>query len=245
VIRLVVIGVPVALRALRLCSPIGPDVHPDATPPTEAIDIAEVNPPVQIKRVGAEPYASSVRLDPDALVRALPVARHHTIYFAESAIESKHANDLRHDRVNRLKLTGVLVAFSERRKRHELLTSIQKLSVQRGVKAKDPPPDDGAKVEAARGNEWLTIRGDARHQLHPQMLGIGSLVVQNADQLSDGLIFKMTIVVAEVMCRENQRKSSIRLQKDRRWRDVIPILLIAVLKRQAAEVTEREFPGGA
>src|SRR3954470_10218873 len=69
VIRLVVIGVPVALRALRLCSPIGPDIHPDAPPPTEAIHIAEVNPPVQIKRVGAEPHAWSVRLDPDALVR--------------------------------------------------------------------------------------------------------------------------------------------------------------------------------
>lgn len=73
------------------------------------------------------------------------------------------------------------------------------------------------------------------------MLWIGSFVVQNADQLSDGLIFKMTIVVAEVMCRENQRNTSISLQKDRRWRDVIPILLIAVLKRQAAEVAEREF----
>jgi hypothetical protein len=36
--------------------------------------------------------------------------------------------------VNRLKLTGVLVAVSEGRERHELLTSIQKLSVQRGVK---------------------------------------------------------------------------------------------------------------
>lgn len=33
------------------------------------------------------------------------------------------------------------------------------------------------------------------------------------------------------------------LQKDRRWWDVIPILLIAVLKRQAAEVAEREFLG--
>ena len=69
---------------------------------------------------------------------------------------------LRHDRVNRLKLTAVLVAVSERRERHELLTSIQKLSVQRGVKAEDPSPDDGAKVEAACGNEWLTIRGDER-----------------------------------------------------------------------------------
>ena len=77
------------------------------------------------------------------------------------------------------------------------------------------------------------------------MLGIGSLVVQNADQLSDGLIFNMTIVVAAVMCWENQRKISIRLQKDGRWRDVIPVLVIAVLKRQAAEVTEREFLGGA
>jgi hypothetical protein len=77
------------------------------------------------------------------------------------------------------------------------------------------------------------------------MLGIGSLVVQNADQLSDGLIFKMTIVIAEVMCQKNQRNISIRFQNDRRWRNVIPILPIAVLKRQAAEVTEREFLGGA
>lgn len=132
-IRLVVIRVRVAVRALRLCSPIGPDVHPDATTPAEAIDIAEVNPPVHIKRVGAEPDAWSVRLDPDTLVEALPVARHHTIPFAESAIESKHAHHLRHNRVNRLKLTGDLVAFSERRERHELLTSIQKLPETVGV----------------------------------------------------------------------------------------------------------------
>jgi hypothetical protein len=42
VIRLIVIGVPVALRALRLRRPVGPDVHPDATTPTEAVDITEV-----------------------------------------------------------------------------------------------------------------------------------------------------------------------------------------------------------
>ena len=244
-IRPVVIGVPVALRALRLRRPVGPDVHPDATTSTKAVDITEVNPAVQIKGVGAEPYAWSVRLDPDALVHALPIARHHTIHFAESAIESQHAHCLRHDRVNCRNLTSVLVGFGERRERHELLTSIQKLSVQRGVKAEDPSPDDGAKVETARGYDWLAIRGNARHQLHPQMLRIGRPVVQNADQLSDGLIFKMTIVVAEVMCRENQRKISISVQKDRRWRDVIPILLIAVLERQAAEVAKRESLGGS
>src|SRR5215210_2960542 len=55
----------------------------------------------------------------------------------------------------------------------------------------------------------------------------------------------MTIVVTEVMCGENQRKISISLQKDRRWRDMIPILVIAVLKRQATEVAEREFLGGS
>src|SRR5437762_649682 len=98
VIRLVVVRVPGALRALRLCRPIGPYVHPDAITPTEPIDITEVNPAVQVKAVGAEPYAWSVRLDPDALVHALPVARHHAIHFAESAIESKHAHYLRHDR---------------------------------------------------------------------------------------------------------------------------------------------------
>ncbi len=59
-IRLVVIGVPVALRALRLCRPIGPDVHPDATTPTEAIDIAEVNPAVQIKGVGVVPVVVEI-----------------------------------------------------------------------------------------------------------------------------------------------------------------------------------------
>jgi hypothetical protein len=75
------------------------------------------------------------------------------------------------------------------------------------------------------------------------MLGIGRLVVQDADQLSDGLIFNMTIVVAAVICWENQRKISIRLQKDGRWRDVIPVLVIAVLKQQAAEVAKREFLG--
>lgn len=147
--------------------------------------------------------------------------------------------------MDRLNLTSVLVAFSERRERHELLTSIQELFVQRGVKAGDPSPDDGAKIKAACGDDWLAVGGNARHQLHPQMFGIGCLVVQNADQLSDGLIFKMTIVVAEVMRRENQRKISISLQKDRRWRDVIPILLIAILKRLSAEVAEREFLGGS
>lgn len=111
------------------------------------------------------------------------------------------------------------------------------------MKAEDPSSDDGTKVKAARGDECLTVRGDARHQLHPQVLGIGRLVVQNADQLSDGLIFEMPIVVAEVVCRQNQRKISISLQKDRRWRDVIPISLIAVLKRQAAEMAEPEFFG--
>jgi len=133
--------------------------------------------------------------------------------------------------VNRLQLAGVLVGFSQRREGHEVRAQIGELTVQRSMQAEHPSPNDCAKVESARGNVRLPVRRDARYQLHPQMLGIGSLVVQNADQLSDGLIFKMTIVVAEVMCRENQRTISISLQEDCRWRDVIPIFLIAVLKR--------------
>ena len=46
---LVVIGVSVALYTLRLCGAIGFDIHPDTATPTETIDIAEVNPPVQIE----------------------------------------------------------------------------------------------------------------------------------------------------------------------------------------------------
>jgi len=54
----------------------------------------------------------------------------------------------------------------------------------------------------------------------------------------------VTIVVTCVVRRENQRKISIGLQEDCRWRDVIAILLVAVLKRVAAEITERQFLGG-
>jgi hypothetical protein len=42
------------------------------------------------------------------------------------------------------------------------LTSLQELSVQRGVKPEDPSPDDGPKVEAACGDEWLTVGGDGQ-----------------------------------------------------------------------------------
>ena len=57
---LVVIRVSVALYTLRLCGAIGFDIHPDTATPTETIDIAEVNPPVQIERVRAEPSTLSV-----------------------------------------------------------------------------------------------------------------------------------------------------------------------------------------
>jgi hypothetical protein len=49
------------------------------------------------------------------------------------------------------------------------------------VKARYPSSDDGAEVKAAGGDEWLAVRGDACHQLHAQVLGVGSLLMQDSD----------------------------------------------------------------
>jgi hypothetical protein len=54
----------------------------------------------------------------------------------------------------------------------------------------------------------------------------------------------VTIVVTGVARWENQRKIPIGLQKDCRWRNVIAILVIAVEKTPAAEITERQVLGG-
>ena len=59
-IRLVVVGVPIALRDFWRRIVIRPDVIPDAATPTEPIDITEMHPPVEIERVGTKPYARSV-----------------------------------------------------------------------------------------------------------------------------------------------------------------------------------------
>jgi hypothetical protein len=72
------------------------------------------------------------------------------------------------------------------------------------------------------------------------VLGIWGSLVQDSDELPDRLILQMAVVVAGVVRRENQREISIGLQEDCRWRDVIAILLIAVLKRYAAQVAERQ-----
>jgi hypothetical protein len=85
----------------------------------------------------------------------------------------------------------------------------------------------------------LSVFGDARDQLHMQMFGIRSLV-QDSDQLSDGLILQMALVIAVVVRREDEREIAIRLQKETRWRTVIAVLHVTILKQLAPYVAERE-----
>jgi hypothetical protein len=65
------------------------------------------------------------------------------------AIEAKHSVHFRHNRVNRLKLPGVLVGFGQRRECHEARPHIGELAVQSRVKAEHPSPDDCTQVEPA------------------------------------------------------------------------------------------------
>jgi hypothetical protein len=58
------------------------------------------------------------------------------------------------------------------------------------------------------------------------------------------MILQVTIMITGVVRWEIHRKIPIGLQKDCRWRNVIAILLIAFLKRLAAEIAEPQLLGG-
>ena len=95
----------------------------------------------------------------DSIQTALSISRQNAINPSQAAVVSNRSYQFRHDRVNRLNLTGVLIGFSERGECHKLLACIQERAVQRGMKAKHPSPNDGAEIKAARGDEWLSVRG--------------------------------------------------------------------------------------
>lgn len=52
-------------------------------------------------------------------------------------------------------------------------------------------------------------------EIDPPMLAIGGPTVQNPDKLSNRLVVSMSPVVAPVVCREDEGKVTINIEKER------------------------------
>jgi hypothetical protein len=216
-------------------------INADAPTGAESLNIAQFRPVIQVKCIKAQPFPS-VSLHPDALVAHLQIPAVDLIDQPPASVLSQFTGGLVDQWLDpaKLKAIGRPFSFCQGRVRHEEVSIRQEFSIERSMEATNPPADDPAQVEAANCDDRLAVWEFPKLEFQFVLLRTGRSIVENPQKLADRLILDRAPGIADGVGRQNQREVAVGGKKNRSWRNVIHVPVVAREKRLTAQVAERE-----